>query len=312
MFLGIDTSCYTTSVAIMAEDGALVADARRPLVVKAGGRGLAQSEMLYQHTRNLPEIFAQALDAAGGRLQLEAVAASVQPRPLAESYMPAFLAGAGYARVLAMSHGVPFRQLSHQENHILAGVWSAGGPSSDRYLAVHVSGGTTEIIEVSVVGQRMAVKLLGGSKDIAAGQLVDRVGVALGLDFPAGARLEELACLGHSSPARLPVSIDGLTVSFSGPESHAHRLLASGHAPAAVAAGVELCIAESLAKLINTASKVAGIHDFLMVGGVTANSFIRRHITECVAKDGVTRLYFPAREYSPDNAVGAAFFALRS
>jgi N6-L-threonylcarbamoyladenine synthase len=121
-----------------------------------------------------------------------------------------------------------------------------------------------------------------------------------------------LACSGHDSPARLPVSIDGLTVSFSGPESHAHRLLAGGHVPAAVAAGVELCIAESLAKLINTASKVTGIHDFIMVGGVTANSFIRRYITAAVGQDGANRLYFPAREYSPDNAVGAAFFALRS
>lgn len=88
--VGIDTSCYTTSVALLDDAGRLVADVRRPLAVKEGGRGLAQSEMVYQHTRNLPEVFEAAVGKVSGPLEIMAVGAAAQPRPLPESFMPAF------------------------------------------------------------------------------------------------------------------------------------------------------------------------------------------------------------------------------
>lgn len=306
--LGIDTSCYTTSVALMAPDGTPVADERRPLAVKAGGRGLSQSEMVYQHIRHLPELFAAAVAKTGGRLELSAVAASTQPRPLPESYMPAFLVGAGYARVVALAQAVPFLSLSHQENHILAGLWSAGGPLSASFLAVHASGGTTEITHVTRTGDGLAVELVGGSADIAAGQFIDRIGVALGLDFPAGPRLEELARAGHAAPAPLPVAVTGLSVSFAGPASHAQRLLEKGADPAALAAGVEVCVAESLARLGKAALAGTAAGDILLAGGVLANAFIRDYLA--AAFGGAARLWFPDPRYSGDNAVGAARFAL--
>lgn len=308
LVLGIDTSCYTTSVALLAEDGTLVADERRPLAVRPGGRGLAQSEMVYQHTRNLPELFATAAARAGGDLALAAVAASVQPRPLPESYMPAFLVGAGYARVIAVAQAVPFLSLSHQEGHILAGAWSAGGPDDNRFLAVHASGGTTEITLVTRAGGGLQVELLGGTSDIAAGQFVDRIGVALGLPFPAGPGLEELASSVQDGPAALPVAARGLAVSFAGPETKARRLLAAGAAPAAVAAGVQACVADSLARLCAAAVAASGADVILFVGGVLANRFIRERLTAALAPAGV-RTFFPAPRYSGDNAVGAACFA---
>ncbi|HWQ62617.1 MAG TPA: O-sialoglycoprotein endopeptidase, partial [Negativicutes bacterium] len=260
LVLGVDTSCYTTSVALLTADGTLVADERRPLAVKPGARGLAQSEMVYQHTRTLPELFTAAAAAAGGRLELAAVAASVQPRPLPESYMPAFLVGAGYARVIAVAQAVPFLSLSHQEGHILAGVWSAGGPADSRFLAVHASGGTTEITLVTRGGGGLTVKLLGGTSDIAAGQFIDRVGVALGLPFPAGPRLEELAAAGQAAPASLPLAARDLQVSFAGPETQARRLLAGGEKPSAVAAGVQACVADSLVRLCRAAVAASGVN----------------------------------------------------
>jgi N6-L-threonylcarbamoyladenine synthase len=310
LVLGLDTSCYTTSVALLGEDGRLVADERRLLAVKAGGRGLAQSEMVFQHTRRLPELFAAAVAKVGGTADLVAVAASTQPRPQPESYMPAFLVGAGYGRVIAQAQAVPFYELSHQENHIMAGVWSAGGPATDDFLALHVSGGTTEITRVTRTGDRLAVELLGGSADIAAGQLIDRVGVALELPFPAGPHLEKLAAGGHDRPAAVPVSVKGLTVSFAGPETQARRLLAKGESPAAVAAGIQVAVADSLVRLIFEAMAVSGLTDIMLVGGVLANAFIRGRITAAFAADPAVRLYFPRPAYSGDNAVGAAFFAL--
>ncbi len=306
--LGIDTSCYTTSVALMGEDGALVADERRLLAVKPGGRGLSQSEMIFQHTRHLPELFAAAAVKAGGPLALAAVAASTQPRSLPESYMPAFLVGAGYARVIAAAQAVPFVSLSHQEGHILAGAWSAGGPADAQFLAVHASGGTTEVAFVKREACGLKVEALGGTGDIAAGQLIDRIGVALGLPFPAGPRLEELALAGQTAPATLPVAVRGLKLSFAGPETQALRFLAKGQEPAAVAAGVQNCVADSLLGLCQEAISATGAGAILFVGGVMANAHIRGRIAAGLAA-GV-RPYFPAARYSGDNAVGAACRAL--
>lgn len=308
--LGVDTSCYTTSVALMRADGSLVADARRVLEVKPGGRGLSQSEMVYQHTRNLPAVFQEAMARVGERIELQAVGATVRPRPVEDSYMPAFLVGEGYGKVLALSHGAAFYPLSHQENHILAGVWSASGPDAGSFLAVHLSGGTTEVTRVDRLGDRFSVTLLGGSGDIAAGQLVDRIGVTIGLPFPAGPHLERLALQCREKPSHIPVSVENCTVSFSGPETHARRLLDRGASPASLAAGVQHCIADALARMIRAAIATTGLHQVLMVGGVAANHYIRDYISRELGLGGTVRLFFPSPEFSPDNAVGAAFHAL--
>jgi len=309
IYVGIDTSCYTTSVAFMREDGSLLADVRRLLTVKSGGRGLAQSEMVYQHTRNLPVVFAEAKAAIAEQLQLAAVAVSSKPRPQEDSFMPAFLVGEGYAKVLALSHDAPCYFLSHQENHILAGIWSAGGPSAGRFLVAHVSGGTTEIASVEIIDGNLSVELLGGSQDIAAGQLVDRIGVAMGLSFPAGPNLELLAQQGHGAAASIPVAVRGLNVSFSGPETEARKLMDRGVDPQAVAAGVERCIAESLGRMIQTAAKETGVKDVLLVGGVAANAYIRSRLVTLVTDNGL-KLFFPEHKFSSDNAVGTAYRAM--
>ncbi|MDU4960424.1 MAG: O-sialoglycoprotein endopeptidase [Sporomusaceae bacterium] len=304
--LGFDTSCYTTSVAILDLEGGLLADSRRMLTVRQGGRGLAQSEMVFQHTRNMPAVLEEALAKVAGAPA--AIGVTDCPRPLPDSYMPAFLVGAGFAKALALSHRVPLLTLSHQENHILAGVWSAGGPYAERFLAVHVSGGTSEILLAQrLQGQRLALKLLGGTIDLHAGQFVDRVGVALGLPFPAGRHLEALARTATGS-VRLPVAVTRLDASFSGPASQALRLISAGGEPAEIAYAVETCIAETVARLIHAAVAETGTTDVLLAGGVMANQHIRVYLEERLA--AVCRLFWPQAAYSPDNAVGAAFYSL--
>ncbi|HWR09965.1 MAG TPA: O-sialoglycoprotein endopeptidase [Sporomusa sp.] len=315
--LGIDTSCYTTSVAILNELGQLVADCRRILRVKNGGRGLQQSEMVFQHTRNMPELFAEACCNFPRPVSFKTIAVSAFPRPLPDSYMPAFLVGEGYAKVLALTHNVPLYRISHQENHILAGIWSAGGPKSANFLAVHLSGGTTEIVKVSADANkadssRLSTEIIGRSQDIHAGQLIDRIGVLLGLSFPAGPQLEALAALYRDQAVKIPVSIREATVSFTGPETHVRKLIAQGTDRGAIAAGVELCISKAVTAMINHAVINTGLTEVLLVGGVMANRFIRNYLLEHLEHTGVARLYFPDNIYSPDNATGAAYFALNA
>ena len=313
--LGLDTSCYTTSVAILDEHAQLVADCRRILTVKAGKRGLQQSEMVFQHTRNLPELFAQACQKLNKPLYVKAIGVSAFPRPVPDSYMPAFLVGEGYAKVLALSQDIPLYRISHQENHVFAGIWSAGGPIASNFLAVHLSGGTTEIVRVTKDtstpnSQRLSIEILGGTKDIHAGQLVDRIGVLLGLSFPAGPHLESLASQVHEPALTIPVTVRETCVSFAGPETHIRKLVAQGIEPATIAAGVELCIAKAVTAMIKQAISSTGLTDVLLVGGVTANQFIRKYLSNQLEDTQLAKLYFPKPNYSPDNATGAAYFAL--
>ncbi len=314
--LGIDTSCYTTSVAILDEQGKLIADCRRILEVKPGARGLQQSEMVFQHTRNLPDLFAQACTAIDKPVRFSAIGVSAFPRPLPDSYMPAFLVGEGYAKVLALSHAAPLYRISHQENHIFAGVRSAGGPKAASFLAVHLSGGTTEIVRVSPTitlsdSGRLAIEILGGSQDIHAGQLVDRIGVLLGLSFPAGPHLESLAAQAFEPAIKIPVTIREASVSFAGPETYVRKLVAQGEvASSTIAASVELCVARAVTAMIKYAVANTGLNDVLLVGGVMANQCIRKYLIDQLINTNTAKLHFPDTVYSPDNATGAAYFAL--
>ena len=304
MYYGIDTSCYTTSLAVTDDQGRLLCEERRLLAVPEGERGLRQSDGVFQHVQNLPAL-AEKLACDAGPLKLRAVAASVRPRPVDGSYMPVFSVGASFGRVLASTLGIPFLTLSHQEGHILAGLWSAG-VDWDEFYAVHLSGGTTELLVVKKQGGVPAVRELGGSEDIHAGQFIDRVGVALGLSFPAGPALEKLAADAGESGFCVPVAVRGNRVSFSGPESHVQRALAAGTVePAAVARGVEHCVASSILKLINNGMKREGTKPVLFVGGVTANGYIREVLGEALPG----YVAFAQAKFAGDNAVGAALFA---
>lgn len=309
-FLGIDTSCYTTSLAAIAADGRLLADERQILTVKPGRRGLAQSEMVFQHVRNLPALMTKLCRQTGAR-PLAGVGVSAFPRDVADSYMPAFVVGRSVAAVLAESWGVPLCTISHQTGHIRAGLWSAGLSAAQDFLALHVSGGTTELVRVETAAPGWRVVLLGGTADLHAGQFVDRVGVKLGLPFPAGPQLEQLARQGRPGAVEIPPAAAGAwQVSFAGPETAAERLIAAGHSAADVAWAVEMCLARTLAELLGQAVAYTGLTTILLVGGVTANLAIRQEIAAVLARRApAARLHFPAPTYCRDNAVGAALAA---
>ena len=300
----------------LVDGGGLVYDGRTPLEVSPGAVGLRQSDAVFQHVRNTPGLIEAALSIARQRgLRVAAVGASAWPRRAEGSYMPVFLAGSGFGRAVSASLGAPYIEVSHQEGHIAAASWSSelGIARRGGFLALHLSGGTTELLAVH---DRTSVELLGGTEDLNAGQFVDRVGVRLGIHFPAGPGLEQLAAGGEPGAVRLPVAIargrkeGSLGISFSGPCSAAMRELDAGRRPADVAWGVLECIGRSVAALCVDGVRATGLCEVLASGGVASNSIIRGIMQDEVA--GIiprSSLYFAAPEHSRDNAVGVALLA---
>jgi len=310
MILGIDTSCYTTSLALVDGEGRLIGEERQLLRVKSGERGLQQSEAVFQHVQNLPLLVEKIFPQAGGE-PIRLVAASTAPRAVPGSYMPVFTVSGGLGQMIARSMGARHFATSHQEGHLMAGLASAGGPGVDEFLAVHLSGGTSEVLRVGRTAIGFNIKLLGGTTDLHAGQFVDRVGVRLGLDFPAGRHLEKLAGEHLGEIPYLTSGGQGYDFSFSGPESAAQRLLEQGAEPAAVARAVEHCIATTLEKVLRRAVVDENLKDILIVGGVAANTYLRQRLKSRLEHRAVgARLYFAEPQYSTDNAYGVALLGL--
>lgn len=310
LYIGIDTSCYTTSLAIVDGEGNLLSEARKLLEVRPGGRGLAQNEAVFQHIANLPGLFSKLAKDINVK-HLAGIAISTRPRPVEGSYMPVFRVAASYGQSLAAVLGIPFVETSHQEGHLAAGIWSAGGPDDKEFLAIHLSGGTTELLRINSSKAAYHIDLMGGTRDLHAGQLIDRVGVRLGLPFPAGPHLEKLAA-SSGGKVSVPSSVKGCLISFSGPEAAAMRLIERQYPPADIARAVENCIAKTLHKVITRAIEDTGIKPVLIVGGVSANMHIRERLSQEMQRSDpeAHRLYFAAPGFSSDNAVGTALIGM--
>lgn len=318
MFLGIDTSCYTTSLAVVDENGRLVEDKRKMLPVLQGEKGLQQSTALFYHLKNLPSLLEEVCMHVKGK-EILAVATSEKPCPREDSYLPVFIAGHTLGQNLASILDIPLIKSTHQEGHMVAGLWSAQVDLTS-FLALHLSGGTTELLLVERKSKKPLlydVQVLGKSLDIPAGQLVDRVGVVMGLSFPAGPSLERLAAqdkeLNYNEKKDNPIipsAVKGYDMSFSGAETRAKKYLSQNYLEQEVARAVEKCIAATLEKVTRKAVSETGIKDVLLVGGVASNNYIRERLKKRLEHRAVgARLYFPEPCYSRDNAVGISLIA---
>ena len=306
--IGLDTSCYTTSVAAVTVEGQVLASCRKLLPVKEGERGLRQSEAVFIHVRQLPERLEELAAYTQGH-EIVAVCASRQPRDEEESYMPVFQVGDAQARGLAAMLGVPCFASTHQRGHVAAAMVDSGVAEGD-LMAVHLSGGTTELL--SLRGDDLT--LLGGTLDLHAGQFVDRVGVALGLPFPAGPHLEKLAVAGRSE-AKLPANMadQDLHCHFSGAETQVQRWIKQGALPKEdIAREVYDLLARTVSRMILAGSRDTGIRQVLIAGGVASSQLFRQLVTERIRKkDKGFRVCFGRPEYSGDNAVGAALIGAK-
>lgn len=298
--LGIDTSNYKTSVAVTDPEGGTVFQRSEFLKVEQGERGLRQSVAFFRHSQVLPlfieDVF-QHVDAEN----IRTVAVSDRPRNVEGSYMPVFLAGTNAGRILAAALGAEYQTFSHQEGHIAAALSTIPKIESP-FLFFHLSGGTTECLLCRRKERGYQVEIVGGTKDISIGQLLDRAGVKLGYSFPAGKYLDQIAGSEPVSVRPGKIKIKDGYFNLSGTETQVLRSIDENGD--AVIPGLFERIG---ALLRDSASDLASryiIRDVILAGGVAASNTIRLQAESWTEETTGCRIHFGSRELSGDNAVG--------
>ena len=305
--VAFDTSNYTTSIALCDIDGRVVANLKAPLPVKSGERGLRQSDAVFAHTKNLPEL-CKRLARELEDYEPIAVGVSATPRRAEGSYMPCFLCGIAAAEAFAASRALRVYQTSHQHGHVMAAAYSSGESDrllGGRFLAFHVSGGTTEALLVTPNKDKsdFDIELVGETKDINAGQAIDRVGVMMGLAFPCGRELEKLAASFEGKIEKRRICVSEGSCSLSGVENIATKMYKDTEDKQAVAAFVFDFICRTLREMTDQILEKYGEMPVLYAGGVMSNKLMR----SALAKD--RDAHFAEAEFSADNAAGVALLA---
>ena len=300
MILAVDTSCYTTSMILVEnETGRILFELNKNLMVKPGERGLRQSEGFFQHVRQLTEAY-DALSREFDPRQITLVAASSRPRPVEGSYMPVFHSGLFFALNIANTLNVPIVQTSHQEGHLMAALITSGVVSiPQRFYGLHLSGGTTEMLDVTYINQQFDIKLLGGTLDLNFGQLIDRIGVKMGLAFPCGKAMDALAQkVSHQEAFKIKNKTE-TTFNLSGLENKYLALMDTmehNH----VCRHLFNTLAHILYKLIEPLDPNVPV---VLSGGVSSNAIVKTMLCDHL-KD--RKLLFAKPEYARDNAYGVA------
>lgn len=314
--LGIDTSNYKTSIAVVDEHKSIICDLRKFLKVKQGEKGLRQSDALFQHVKNIPELMEglrSRLNNPENILGLEdkpsAIAYSSRPRPVDGSYMPVFLAGESFARTLGAMLDIPVYAFSHQEGHIEAIKAYSKLAGDNRFLACHFSGGTTELLEVNTCETGYDINIIGGSDDIAFGQVIDRAGVMMGMEFPAGEELDNIASEAYASSRLLTtIKVKNARMNLSGIDTQIKRIIESKTAeniPDELVRELFEKLADAMAKMLIQGAEKSDINKILMAGGVSSSRFIRKRLTDELFDSGIY-IEFDDKGLAQDNAVGTA------
>ena len=301
--IGIDTSNYTTSIAFF--DGTDGVNCSKLLPVKQGELGLRQSDAVFAHIKSLPELSGR-LFSHTRMSDITAVAVSTRPRAVEGSYMPCFMVGYSHAKLIADMLDVPLVEVSHQQGHVAASLWSADRLDlMDRpHLAWHLSGGTTELLLVEPEGKNVRCTKIGGTTDISAGQLIDRTGQLLNLPFPSGKHLDALSKEGTMKEV-FKVKCPGLEFSLSGVQNKVQQFHQKYENPAETAAYALRCVANAVYQASRNAMKAYPGLPIVFSGGVASNSMLREVIAPL-------NPIFSKPEFSTDNAMGVAVLAYRS
>ncbi len=300
--IGFDTSNYTTSIATF--DGCDGVNCSQLLPVKPGQLGLRQSDALFAHIKSLPELSGRLFSHVEAD-DIAAVGVSTRPRSVEGSYMPCFLAGVAQAKLLSDALKVPLFEVSHQQGHVAAALWSAGRMDlmDVPHLAWHLSGGTTELLLIEPEGRNVRATKIGGTTDISAGQLIDRTGQLLELPFPAGRHLDALSREAKDSSV-FRVKCPGLEFSLSGVQNKVQQYHAAGGDPVETAAYALRCVAQAvLTATCNARKQYPGL-EVVFSGGVASNSMLRERMA-------AIKPVFAQPQYSTDNAMGVAILTHR-
>ena len=306
--IGLDTSNYRTSLAAVSQDGKLLMNRRELLPVPEGARGLRQSDAVYAHLKHMKSMLDDMRSAVKDHTVL-AVCASAAPRDRADSYMPVFEVGDTLGRAIAGAMGIPFFQTDHQHGHIRAALHGTELEKKNEFLALHLSGGTTDLLAV----KDQKITELGRSLDLHAGQLVDRIGVALGMLFPAGPDMEKLAVKGNSK-ALLGCSMENgdLSCHLSGAESQAQRWIQEGKMSRNdICLEIYDLLARVTARMLCAGCRETGFDHALICGGIASSYLYRKLLLERLEKlRNTVHACFGTAELCGDNAVGVALIGL--
>lgn len=300
--IGIDTSNYTTSIAWY--DGTGGSNCSKLLPVKPGELGLRQSDAVFSHIKSLPELSGRLFsDLPSGRIG--AIGVSTRPRSVEGSYMPCFLVGYSHAKLLSDALGVPLVEVSHQQGHVAASLWSAGQLAlmDCPHLAWHLSGGTTELLLVQPEGRNVACTRIGGTTDISAGQLIDRTGQLLQLPFPSGKHLDALSTQAELTEV-FRVKCERGSFSLSGVQNKVQQFHDRYCAPAETAAFALRCVAGAVYRATQQALALYPGLPVVFSGGVASNTMLRTVLEPL-------HPIFAQPQYSTDNAMGVAVLAHR-
>jgi len=280
----------------------IVIEEKAMLPVASGQCGLRQSNSVFLHIRNL-EILTQSMFSTLGEHHIRSVSVSVKPTDSSDSYMPVFLAGLSSATAMACALRVPIVRTSHQRGHVRAALKGNEELLSVKsFSALHLSGGTTDLLRVQTQNNCLSqLTCVGGSDDLHIGQFVDRIGVRLGLSFPAGSALEGLALQAVLRNIKITASVKGAYCSFSGPESQAQRLIDDNVDAAEIAYAVYDCMARTVGGIIRDETG-----SVLLCGGVAGSMLFRKLLSNYTR----AKLYFSDPKLSGDNAVGVALLGM--
>ena len=300
--IGIDTSNYTTSIALF--DGAEGVNCSRLLPVRQGELGLRQSDAVFAHIKSLPELSGRLFSHIRAE-NIGAIGVSTRPRAVEGSYMPCFLVGLSHAKLLADAFQVPLVEVSHQQGHVAASLWSANRLElMDRpHLAWHLSGGTTELLLVEPEGKNVRCTKIGGTSDISAGQLIDRTGQLLGLPFPSGKQLDELSRQAERTEV-FRVKCENSSFSLSGVQNKVQQFHEKHGAAGETAAYALRCVSAAVYQATRQALEDYPGLPVVFFGGVASNSMLRQ-VMEPLSP------IFSQPQYSTDNAMGVAVLAHR-
>jgi N6-L-threonylcarbamoyladenine synthase len=303
--LGIETSCDETGVAVFDSDHGLLAHALHSQVALHAEYGGVVPELASRdHVRRLLPLVQTVLEQSGsGPESIDGVAYTAGP-----GLLGALLVGGCTARAIAFGWGVPAVGVHHMEAHLLAPLLEPEPPAFP-FVALLVSGGHTQLVEVGGVG---SYRILGESLDDAAGEAFDKVAKMLGLGYPGGPRLAALAEGG--APARYdfprPMTTrPGLDFSFSGLKTFTGTLIKSLAAGtggldettrADVAASFQDAVVDTLLIKCRRAMEQTGLERLVMAGGVSANRRLRQRLREMAESRGWT-VFYPRLEFCTDN-----------
>lgn len=302
MYLGIDTSNYTTSVALFDSETHEVFMEKKLLPTQKGSLGLRQSDAVFSHIKQIASIAKEVMKHKNKKLK--AIGVSVFPTRAEGSYMPCFLVGQAIAEVLGAVENLPVYTFSHQEGHIVSALYSADKLSllKEKFIAFHISGGTTDALLITPNDELFTVTPVAKSLDLKAGQLVDRVGVMLNLDFPCGPELEKLALLNKEN-IKVKATMKGKDCCLSGVQNKCEKLLSENKDRFYISAYCLETIKSALFAMTDALLEEYGNLPLLYAGGVMSNSIIK---TAVIEKYGG---FFAKPQFSSDNSAGIAILS---